>query len=96
MSRLARWSFVALLSLLAAFTLGIAATAARAEQRVALVIGNAAYAAGAIKTAANDAGLVAQTLESAGFEVMGARDRPGRGPASIPRFPRQGRELGIG
>ena len=74
MSRLARWSFVALLSLLAAFTLGIAATAARAEQRVALVIGNAAYAAGAIKTAANDAGLVAQTLESAGFEVMGARD----------------------
>ena len=74
MSQLARWNFVAFLSLLAIFTLGIAATAARAEQRVALVIGNAAYAAGAIKTAANDAGLVAQTLKSAGFEVMGARD----------------------
>ena len=74
MSQLARWNFVAFLSLLAVFTLGIAATAARAEQRVALVVGNAAYAAGAIKTAANDAGLVAQTLESAGFEVMGARD----------------------
>src|SRR6476660_2855478 len=74
MSQLARWNFVAFLSLLAVFTLGIAATAARAEQRIALVVGNAAYAAGAIKTAANDAGLVAQTLESAGFEVMGARD----------------------
>src|SRR6476661_2486498 len=74
MSQLARWNFVAFLSLLAVFTLGIAATAARAEQRVALVVGNAAYAAGAIKTAANDAGLVAQTLVSAGFEVMGARD----------------------
>ena len=74
MSQLARWNFVAFLSLLAVFTIGIAATAARAEQRVALVVGNAAYAAGAIKTAANDAGLVAQTLESAGFEVMGARD----------------------
>ena len=74
MSQLARWNFVAFLSLLAVFTLGVAATAARAEQRIALVVGNAAYAAGAIKTAANDAGLVAQTLESAGFEVMGARD----------------------
>jgi hypothetical protein len=74
MSQLARRNFVAFLSLLAVFTLGVAATAARAEQRIALVVGNAAYAAGAIKTAANDAGLVAQTLESAGFEVMGARD----------------------
>jgi uncharacterized caspase-like protein len=47
---------------------------ARAEQRIALVLGNAAYEAGALKTTANDAGLIAQTLEAAGFEVIGARD----------------------
>ena len=68
-----RSNFLAILSLLAVFTIGVAPTAARAEQRVALVVGNTAYPAGTIKTAANDAGLVAQTLESAGFEVMGAR-----------------------
>jgi uncharacterized caspase-like protein len=39
-----------------------------------LVLGNAGYEAGALKTTANDAGLVAQTLEAAGFEVIGARD----------------------
>jgi uncharacterized caspase-like protein len=66
--------FLAILSLLVVFTIGVAPTAARAEQRVALVVGNAAYPAGTVKTAANDAGLVAQTLEAAGFEVMGARD----------------------
>jgi uncharacterized caspase-like protein len=44
------------------------------ERRIALVIGNAAYAAGALNTSANDAGLIAQTLEAAGFEVIGARD----------------------
>ena len=44
------------------------------ENRIALVIGNAAYQAGALTTPANDAGLVAQTLEAAGFDVVGARD----------------------
>lgn len=44
------------------------------EKRLALVIGNAAYPAQPIATAANDAGLVAQTLQAAGFDVMGARD----------------------
>ncbi|WP_185157050.1 caspase family protein, partial [Methylobacterium symbioticum] len=44
------------------------------EKRLALVIGNAAYPAQALATAANDAGLVAQTLQAAGFDVMGARD----------------------
>jgi hypothetical protein len=67
-------NFFAILSLLAVFTIGVVPIAARAEQRVALVVGNGAYAAGTLKTAANDAGLVAQTLEAAGFEVMGARD----------------------
>ena len=44
------------------------------EKRLALVVGNGAYQAGALQTAANDAGLVAQTLQAAGFDVIGARD----------------------
>ncbi|MFW8642500.1 caspase family protein [Rhizobium beringeri] len=37
-------------------------------------MGNAAYKAGALPTPANDAGLIAQTLQAAGFDVIGARD----------------------
>src|SRR5712671_2059337 len=48
--------------------------AAPTEKRVALVIGNAGYQAGALNTPANDAGLIAQTLQAAGFDVAGARD----------------------
>ena len=44
------------------------------EKRIGLVIGNAAYQTGALATPANDAGLVAQTLQAAGFDVVGARD----------------------
>ncbi|HMK78497.1 MAG TPA: caspase family protein [Xanthobacteraceae bacterium] len=44
------------------------------EKRIALVIGNAGYQAGALATTANDAGLIAQTLQAAGFDVAGARD----------------------
>lgn len=47
------------------------------EKRIALVIGNSAYVKGPIATAANDAGLVAQTLQAAGFDVVGARDLDG-------------------
>ncbi|MGJ5093765.1 caspase family protein [Bradyrhizobium oligotrophicum] len=45
-----------------------------AEKRIALVIGNGAYAKGPLASAANDAGLIAQTLQAAGFDVVGARD----------------------
>jgi uncharacterized caspase-like protein len=38
------------------------------------VIGNAGYQTGALNTPANDAGLVAQTLQASGFDVVGARD----------------------
>ena len=38
------------------------------------MIGNANYQAGALPTPANDAGLIAQTLQAAGFDVTGARD----------------------
>ncbi|MGC1862445.1 MAG: caspase family protein, partial [Methylocystis sp.] len=45
-----------------------------AEKRIALVIGEAAYKEHPLATAANDAGLIAQTLQAAGFDVTGARD----------------------
>ena len=50
------------------------AVAQQSEKRIALVIGNASYQAAPLKTSANDAGLIAQTLEAAGFDVVGARD----------------------
>jgi uncharacterized caspase-like protein len=54
---------------------GIAAAQdAGAEKRIALVIGNAGYQTGALATPANDAGLIAQTLQAAGFDVVGSRD----------------------
>ncbi|OHV62446.1 peptidase C14 caspase catalytic subunit p20 [Mesorhizobium sp. LCM 4577] len=54
----------------------VSATGALAQQqkRLAFVIGNAAYPSGALATPANDAGLIAQTLQAAGFDVVGARD----------------------
>ena len=52
---------------------------AQAEQnsRIALVIGNSAYPDHPLAAAANDAGLIAQTLQAAGFDVVGARDLDG-------------------
>jgi uncharacterized caspase-like protein len=47
------------------------------ERRFALVIGNSEYKAGRLPTAANDAGLIAETLRTAGFDVSGARDLDG-------------------
>ncbi|WP_158816740.1 caspase family protein [Methylocapsa sp. S129] len=48
--------------------------AAGQNPRIALIIGNSAYPDHPLATPANDAGLVAQTLQAAGFEVVGARD----------------------
>ena len=53
------------------------AAAQAPEKRIALVVGNAAYAKSPLATAANDAGLIAQTLQAAGFDVIGARDLDG-------------------
>ena len=50
------------------------AGAAASEKRFALVVGNASYKAKALATPVNDAALIAQTLQAAGFDVMGARD----------------------
>lgn len=69
------WAFFAMVLVLAGI---VAASPAEAqgspEKRIALVVGNAAYTAGALPTPANDAGLIAQTLQAAGFDVIGARD----------------------
>lgn len=65
-----------LLALLAVLLLtGMVPTGVKAaEKRIALVVGNANYQVGALPTPANDAGLIAQTLQAAGFDVTGARD----------------------
>src|SRR6266566_2624364 len=65
---------VAALVTLLSLAFVVAPGAAQAEKRIALVIGNAGYQAGALNTPANDAGLIAQTLQAAGFDVVGARD----------------------
>jgi uncharacterized caspase-like protein len=66
--------FKLLAALLVLIPLGLTAGAAHAEKRIALVIGNAEYQVGALNTPANDAGLIAQTLQASGFDVVGARD----------------------
>src|SRR6516165_9058956 len=73
------FSFLSLcLLLMSAFPalLGSAAAqqSAAQEKRIALVVGNGAYAKAPLATGANDAGLIAQTLQAAGFDVIGARD----------------------
>ena len=67
----------------AVFVVAIGLTATEAQEaapnpRIALVIGNATYRDAALATPANDAGLVAQTLQAAGFDVVGARDLDGQ------------------
>jgi uncharacterized caspase-like protein len=64
---------LALLAILC-IVLTLPAHAQLTEKRMALVIGNGAYQTGALATPANDAGLIAQTLQAAGFDVVGARD----------------------
>ena len=66
------FKFLTALSVL--LSIGLAGGAAHAEKRIALVIGNAGYQVGALNTPANDAGLIAQTLQASGFDVVGARD----------------------
>jgi uncharacterized caspase-like protein len=70
-----RLGFAALL--VAPLALPAAAQSPQAETRIALVLGDGAYANAPLATAANDAGLIAQTLQAAGFDVVGARDLDG-------------------
>jgi uncharacterized caspase-like protein len=61
------------LAILAGVLLSEAGDAA-AERRLALVIGNGSYKTKPLATAVNDAALIAQTLQLAGFDVTGVRD----------------------
>ena len=75
-----RRTLAALVALLATALLSLSGSAQQAAQnpRIALVIGNATYRDAALATTANDAGLIAQTLQAAGFDVVGARDLDGQ------------------
>jgi uncharacterized caspase-like protein len=77
MMRAATGLFVFLLSLIPVVGVPGFAAAQQQEKRIALVVGNGAYAKSPLATAANDAGLIAQTLQAAGFDVVGARDLDG-------------------
>jgi uncharacterized caspase-like protein len=72
-------AFIGLLLPILLFAAGgiFPANAQQQEKRIALVVGNGAYAKSALATTANDAGLIAQTLQAAGFDVVGARDLDG-------------------
>src|SRR5947207_3703453 len=74
--RLTRTSLMFSLCLIL-WALASSAFAQQQEKRIALVVGNGAYAKSPLATAANDAGLIAQTLQAAGFDVAGARDLDG-------------------
>src|SRR5271166_4949231 len=74
MNLLAAFLFVSIV--LTQFTTN--AQQAAQNPRIALVVGNATYRDQALATPANDAGLVAQTLQAAGFDVVGARDLDGQ------------------
>ncbi|WP_051952724.1 caspase family protein [Methylocapsa aurea] len=65
---------VLLLGLVVGFLGPTAVFAEETEKRLAFVVGNGDYPGAKLSTAANDAGLIAQTLQAAGFDVMGARD----------------------
>src|SRR5271157_3687520 len=69
---------IVLLSITAQTPLAASAQQTAQNPRIALVIGNATYRDQALATTANDAGLVAQTLQAAGFDVVGARDLDGQ------------------
>src|SRR5581483_1885579 len=66
-------TILALLAILACVPL-LDAGATAAERRLALVVGNGSYKAKPLATAINDAAFIAQTLQLAGFDVIGARD----------------------
>jgi uncharacterized caspase-like protein len=64
-----------ILSLLVMLALALGQRTSHAQEtRFALVIGNDEYQAAKLATPANDAGLIADTLQTAGFTVTGARN----------------------
>src|ERR1700722_17556157 len=74
MKRRSNKLFVFLAILGCVFASEAGAATAVPEKRLALVIGNVSYRTKPLATAVNDAALIAQTLNSAEFDVTGARD----------------------
>ncbi len=72
--RKTRWIAAILMMIGLALAAPDAARAQTNAPRLALVIGNAQYNEKPLATAANDAGLIADTLRQAGFDVTGAAD----------------------
>jgi uncharacterized caspase-like protein len=74
-SAMRKFARTLLMGLVVALALPIAPRIGHAaEMRFALVIGNDEYQTGKLATPANDAGLVADALQAAGFTVTGARN----------------------
>jgi uncharacterized caspase-like protein len=70
-----KFSRTLLLGLFVGLALGLASRAGYAQEvRFTLVIGNDQYKSAKLATPANDAGLVADALQNAGFTVTGARN----------------------
>ncbi|HUO53891.1 MAG TPA: caspase family protein, partial [Rhodoblastus sp.] len=67
-------SFIVVGAICAGAVKGFAQSAPAGAQRIALVIGESAYKTGPLSSAANDAGLIADTLTREGFDVTGAAD----------------------
>src|SRR5215213_7657932 len=65
-----RMFLLALAAIAVACLGGAPIKAQQTEPRIAFVVGNSAYAPGALPTALNDAGLVAEALRSIGFEIV--------------------------
>jgi uncharacterized caspase-like protein len=65
---------VVLVALAVIFAIALGCAGHAAEMRFALVIGNDEYKSAKLATPANDAGLVANALQAAGFTVTGARN----------------------
>ena len=72
MGHFSRWALFFLVIIFAPILVQRAGHAA--EMRFALVIGNDEYKSAKLATPANDAGLVASTLQAAGFTVTGAQN----------------------
>jgi len=72
MGHFSRWALFFLVIIFATILVQRAGYAA--EMRFALVIGNDQYKSAKLATPANDAGLVASTLQAAGFTVTGAQN----------------------
>jgi uncharacterized caspase-like protein len=72
------FSFLAILSLVGQTAAPALAQqdppSAQAEARFAFIVGNDDYEGAPLKTAANDAGLIAETLRNTGFDITGARN----------------------